>query len=61
MASEKNDERVASEGVTVTSAEFRADARAVIREVSAGKTVTVTGKSGEPRMFILRQTEPLED
>lgn len=61
MASESNEKRVVAEGIKVTSAEFRADARAAVREAVAGKTVTVTNDRGEPRMFILRQTEPLDD
>jgi hypothetical protein len=61
MASDSEREPVASTAVTITSAEFRADSRSAMKQVAAGKTVTVTDASGAPRMHILRQTERLED
>ena len=61
MGTKTNETRPGPERVTVTSTEFRADSNAAIREVVAGKTVTVTDAGGKPRMHILRQTDSLDD
>jgi len=57
----KTESATTPERVTVTSSQFRADSHAAIREVVAGKTVTVTDARGKPRMHILRQTDSLDD
>lgn len=47
--------------VTVTASEFRADSREAIKHVNAGKTVTVTNADGAPRLYLFRQSDPLDD
>lgn len=61
MANDTNEKRPERQLVTLTSTEFRADARAAIKDALAGKSVTVTDASGQPRMHIVRQTPRSDD
>ena len=61
MANQSNDTPAQRGTVTLTSSEFRADARAAIREAVAGNCVTVNDAQGQPRMHIVRQTRRDDD
>jgi hypothetical protein len=61
MANQSNETATQRGTVVLTSTEFRADARAAIREAVAGKCVTVNDAQGRPRMHIVRQTRGDDD
>lgn len=61
MTTQSNHGPVERESVTLTSSEFRADARAAVKDALAGKCVTVTDANGDPRMHIVRQTQRIDD